>query len=125
MSVHFEELKQDQDLIWWKTTEIRKTFAILTKRGAEFEAKKKVVEKEGSMQDWEMQQLWVYDEEMALATAQSEFSKERQDVIQGIKVWAQDCANQKVKDGMKQNLVNSERRQRNKTPEEKKKRKKK
>ena len=97
MSVHFEELKGDQDLIRQKTTEIRKTFAALVKREKDFEDRKKKMEGEGSVQDWgdmESQQVWVYDEEMALATAQSEFSQERQDLMGCIKVWAQDCANQ-------------------------------
>ena len=97
MSVHFEEIKGDQDLIKQKTTEVRKTYAALVKREKDFEEKKKKVEGEGSVQDWghmESQQVWVYDEEMALMSAQSEYSQERQDLIGSIKVWAQDCANQ-------------------------------
>ena len=97
MSVHFEELKSDQELIKQKTTEIRKTFSALVKRERELEGRKKKMEGEGSVQDWgdmESQQAWVFDEEMALATAQSEYSQERQDLMGCIKVWAQDCANQ-------------------------------
>ena len=94
MSVHFEEIKNDQELIKAKTTEIRKNFATLVRREKIFEEKRKRVEEEGSMQEWETLQVWVYDEEMALNSAQSEFSQERQDLMGCIKVWAQDCANQ-------------------------------
>ena len=100
MSIHFEEIKSDQELIKEKTTEIRKSFAALVKREKEFEGKKRQAEGEGSVQDWgqmESLQAWVIDEEMALASAQSEYSQERQDLIGCIKVWAQDCANQLAK----------------------------
>ena len=84
MSVHFKEIKSDQELIKAKTTEIRKDFANLIKREKLFEERKKRVEGEGSMQEWESLQVWVYDEEMALASAQSDFSQERQDLIRCI-----------------------------------------
>ena len=95
MSIHFEEIKSDQELIQDKTTEVRRTFATLVKREREFEERKKKAEEGGSVQDWGLLgSTGIYEEEMALITAQRDYSQERQDLMACIRVWAQDCSNQ-------------------------------
>ena len=95
MSIHFEDIKADQDLIQNKVTEVRKTFEALVKREKEFEERKKRVEEGGSVQDWGLLgSTGIYEEEMALITAQRDYSQDRQDLMACLKVWAQDCANQ-------------------------------
>ena len=91
LSVHFEDLKRDQALIRDTVTGVRKEFAILKKRTSDFEKKREEVVGES---EWESREVMVYDEEMALAAAQQEFSQKRQDLIGFVRIWAQDSADQ-------------------------------
>ena len=93
LSIHFEDLKRDQASIRDGVTKVRKDFAGLKKRTAEFEKNRPHVEGESG---WTTQEVLDYEEEMALAAEKQEFSQRRQDLIGFLRIWAQDSADQLV-----------------------------
>ena len=88
-SMHFEDLKRDQGLIKQRTLETIGKFADLRAREKKLEARKEAAQADGSS-------LWPSEcaEEMSLSMEQTEFSQNRQDLIQYVRIWAQDASNQ-------------------------------
>ena len=88
-SMHFDDLKRDQGLIKQRSLEVIRKFAELKSKGKKWETRKENAEADGSS-------LWPseVEEEMTLSMEQSEFSQTRQDLIQYIRIWAQDASDQ-------------------------------
>ena len=88
-SIHFDDLKRDQISLRKRTVEVVAKFGELKQRNEALAGKKRMAEQNGSS-------LWPsqIEEEITLSMDQTEYSQMRQDLIQYIRVWAQEASNQ-------------------------------
>ena len=99
MSMHFEDLKRDQNFVTAKVMEVTKGYRAIVIREAKWEARKKSLADEAAKQGLMLSDIWSYSEEdtgeeMAIDVAKMEFGQNRQEAFRLVKAWTQDSANQ-------------------------------
>ena len=98
LSLHFDELKRDQQFVASKVQKLIQSYRSIVMRKAKWEEKKKSLEEEAAKQGLMLSDIVVYsdedsNEEMALEMAQLSYSDQRQEAFRLVKAWAQDSAN--------------------------------
>ena len=99
ISLHFDELKKDQEYVAEKVQQLKLAYRSMLIRDAKWEEKKKKLEEEAAKQGLMLSDIVVYsdedsNEEMALEMAKLSFNEQRQEAFRLIKAWMQDSANQ-------------------------------
>ena len=98
MSLHFDELKQDQKFVASKVQKLTQSYRSIIIRKAKWEEKKKKLGEEAAKQGLMLSDIMIYseddsNEEMAIEMAQLSFTDQRQEAFRLVKAWAQDSAN--------------------------------
>ena len=99
MSIHFEELKKDQEFLMGKAKELKKAYTLLKARNERWEEKKKGKGKEAAARGLNLSSFWdmtdeEFDEDMALTAVNSNYCQDRYNLVGMARAWMQEGANQ-------------------------------
>ena len=99
MSIHFEELKKDQEFLMGKARELRKAYSTLKVRNEKWEERRKEKTAEAAAKGLNLSSYWEmtddeFDEDMALAAANTNFCQDRYNLLGMARAWMQEGANQ-------------------------------
>ena len=97
MSLHFDELKKDQEFVTQRVMKVQRNQRYIIVREAKWEERKKSLAEEAAKQGLMLSDFVLYsdedaNEEMAIELAKIEFNQERQEAIRLVKAWTQDSA---------------------------------
>ena len=98
-SLHFEELKKDQEFLMGKARELRKAYSALRVRNEAWEERKERKREEAAAKGLNLSSYWEmtddeFDEDMTLTAANMNFCQDRYNLVGMARAWMQEGANQ-------------------------------